>query len=160
MEISVVVAMASNRAIGKDNTLLWHISEDLKYFKALTMGAPIVMGRKTYESIGRPLPGRRNVVLSRNSELEIAGCECYTSLDSALAALASEEKVFVIGGGQIYEQALDVATKLYVTEVSGEYDADTYFPAIGSQWQEHSRQDYAKGEKFDGSFSFVSYIKK
>lgn len=159
MILSVVVAMAQDRAIGKDNGLLWHISEDLKYFKALTMGAPIVMGRKTYESIGRPLPGRRNVVLSRDCDLKIEGCECYSSLEAALKELEQEKEVFVIGGGEIYNQALELADRLYVTEVGGSYSADTYFPEISDAWHEVSRKEHARGEKFENSFAFVSYHK-
>lgn len=157
MILSLIVAMASDRAIGLDNELLWHISEDFRYFKSTTMGSPIVMGRKTYESIGRPLPGRRNVVLSRDSSLKIEGCECYTSLEAACQALSSERELFVIGGGQIYNQAIDMADRLYITEVGGEYRADTYFPEITSKWEEISRESYPRGEKFDKPFAFVVY---
>lgn len=161
MELSVIVAIAKNHAIGKDNQLLWHISEDLKRFKTITMGAPILMGRKTYESIGRPLPGRRNIVISLNCDLKISGCECVTSIDEAITSCKNEKEVFVIGGGEIYKQTLSLADKLYLTVVDYEYDADTFFPQLDmSQWQEVSREDYPSGEKFPYPYSFINYKRR
>jgi dihydrofolate reductase len=137
--VTLIVAMAKNRAIGKDNTLPWHIPEDLKRFKALTMGHPIVMGRKTFDSIGRPLPGRRNIVISRNRSLAIPGVEVTGSLDEALAACSAEPEVFVIGGEQIYAQALGRADRIEMTEVGQAVDGDAFFPPIDeAAWVESS----------------------
>ncbi|MDE7123576.1 MAG: dihydrofolate reductase, partial [Alistipes sp.] len=111
--VSIIVAVAANGVIGDRNALLWHISEDLKHFKAVTTGHPVVMGRKTYESLGRPLPGRTNVVVTRQ-DLAIEGCTVVHSLDEALARFPSEEEVFVIGGAQIYAQALPLADRFYL----------------------------------------------
>ena len=161
MTISIIVALAKNRAIGKGNELLWHISEDLKGFKTTTMGKPIIMGRKTYESIGRPLPGRRNLVISRTENLKIEGVECYTSLDLAFASCTEEDEVFVIGGGQIYDQTINIADKLYLTVVHKEYEADTFFPMIDPMtWEEDSFEEYDNGAKFEYPFSFVNYSRR
>ena len=125
MRLAIIAAVARNRAIGKGGGLPWHISEDLKRFKRLTMGHTILMGRKTYESIGRPLGGRRNVVLSSQP---VPGVETYSSLEAALSALADQERVFVIGGGELYAQLLGRADEIYLTLVHTEVEADTYFP--------------------------------
>lgn len=126
--VTIIVAMAKNRVIGKDNKLPWHISEDLKRFKALTMGHPIIMGRKTFDSIGRPLPGRRNIVISRNPALKLPGAEVANSLEDALARCTTEAEVFVIGGQQIYAQALKQADRIEMTEVECEVEGDAHFP--------------------------------
>jgi dihydrofolate reductase len=125
VKLAIIVAVARNRGIGKEGKLPWHISDDLKRFKALTTGHAVLMGRKTFASIGRPLSNRRNVVLSRTP---VQGVETYPSLASALKALASEEWVFAIGGGDVYRQLLDRADRLYLTMVDSDVDADTYFP--------------------------------
>jgi len=152
MIISIIVAKATNNAIGKDNCLLWHISQDLKRFKALTLSHPIVMGRKTFESIGRPLPGRRNIVISRNFSHD--GVEVASSLQEALLMCKDDEEVFITGGGQIYKQAIDIADRLYITDVFCEPEADTYFPEIDlSKWEEQSREEH------DG-YAFVNYQRK
>ncbi len=161
MILSIIVAVAKNNAIGGDNQLLWHISEDLKRFKKITMGSPVVMGRKTYESIGRPLPGRRNIIISRSNDLQIDGCECFTSIDSALASCQSHDEVFIIGGGEIYRQTIELADKLYLTVVHNEYPADTYFPTIDPfMWEEESFEDFERGEKFEYPFSFINFKKR
>lgn len=152
MIISIIVAKARNNAIGKDNKLLWHIPEDLKRFKALTMSHPIIMGRKTFESIGRPLPGRHNIVISRDFKHD--GVEVAPSLDDAILMCRDEEEIFITGGGQVYRQAMELADKLYITDVDLEPDADTFFPEIdGSRWIELSREEH------DG-YTFVNYCKK
>lgn len=125
--ISIIVAVARNGVIGGGNTLLWHISEDLKRFKALTTGHPVVMGRKTFESLGRPLPNRTNVVVTRQ-HIEIPGCTVAGSLEEALALFPAQEEVFVTGGGQIYAQALPLADRIYLTTVMRDYEGDTRFP--------------------------------
>lgn len=130
MQISLIVAYDKNRVIGKNNQLPWHLPADLWHFKKLTMGNPIIMGRKTFESIGRPLPGRRNVIISRQGDLKIDGCEVFHSVEDALAGLQSESEVMVIGGANIYEQFLNYAHRLYITVVDAEVMGDTFFP----QW--------------------------
>jgi dihydrofolate reductase len=141
VKLAIIAALARNRAIGKDNNLPWHISEDLQRFKRLTMGHTVLMGRKTYASMGKPLPGRRNVVVSRSP---LKGVETYTSLDGALGALADQDRVFVIGGGEVYAQVLERVDELFLTMVDREVDADTFFPPfehlLGSMYQLVSRE--------------------
>lgn len=153
MKLAIIAAIARNRAIGKDNTLPWHISGDLQRFKRLTMGHAVLMGRKTHTSINKPLSGRRNVVVSRSP---LKGVETYTSLDAALGALAGQERVFVIGGGEVYAQVLERADELFLTIVDREVDADTFFPPfehlLGRVFQLVSR------ELHDG-YSFEEYTR-
>lgn len=145
MIVSMIVAMSENRVIGKDGGLPWHLPEDLKRFKKITMGHPIIMGRKTYESIGRALPGRRNIVISRNSNLQIDGVETTSSLGEALDLVKSEKEVFIIGGAQIYEASLSQADRIYLTEVHQQIHGDAYFPEINSsQFQEVSRESHGE----------------
>lgn len=126
--LSIIAAVARNDAIGRDNALLWRLPEDLKFFKRTTLGCPVIMGRKTWDSIGRPLPGRRNIVITRNTAWRAEGAEVFHDLDSALAATADAPKVFVIGGGELYAQALPLADELVLTEVDADFDGDTFFP--------------------------------
>ena len=126
--LSLIAAVARNGAIGKDNALLWRLPEDLKFFKRTTLGCPVIMGRKTWDSIGRPLPGRRNIVITRNPAWQAEGAEVFHDLDSALAATENAEKVFVIGGGELYSQALPKADELILTEVDAAFTGDTFFP--------------------------------
>ncbi len=150
--INIIVAVAENGVIGCHNRLIWHISEDLKRFKALTTGHPIIMGRKTYDSIGRPLPGRQNIVISRNPELKIEGCDVVGSLSEAIEIAQGEEK-FVIGGGEIYRQALPLCDRLYLTKVEQSPEGDTFFPEIdSSEWRECAR-DQREG------YSFIDYTR-
>ena len=127
--LSLIAVVERNGGIGKDDALLLHLSEDLKHFKRTTLGCPVIMGRKTWDSIGRPLPGRRNIVITRDAQWRAAGAERAESLAAALAAVRDEPKVFVIGGAQIYAQALPLADELVLTEVDAELDADTFFPS-------------------------------
>ena len=158
-KISIIVAMSNNNVIGINNTLPWHIPQDLKRFKSLTMGNPIVMGRKTFDSIGRPLPGRKNIVITRNEDSIIEGAEIVNSINSLLALIKDEEHVFVIGGEQIYKIFLDHATHLYVTEVDSDVAGDAHFPKLStSQWKEVSREKLVS--KDDLHFSFVDYIRQ
>lgn len=152
--LSLIVAVAENGVIGDKNTLLWHISEDLKHFKSLTTGHPVVMGRKTFESLGRPLPNRTNVVISRQ-ELEIPGCRVVHSLDEALALFPEDEEVFVIGGAQIYAEALPRARRFYLTRVFRAYEGDTRFP----EWNEHEwrlvkSEAFPCGREYPWPFTF------
>ncbi len=126
--LSLIAAVARNGAIGKDNTLLWRLPEDLKFFKRTTLGCPVIMGRKTWDSIGRPLPGRRNIVVTRNTAWRAEGAEVCHDLDSALVATANAPKVFVIGGGELYAQSLPLADELVLTEVDADFEGDTFFP--------------------------------
>ncbi len=155
--ISIIVAVAENGVIGDRNTLLWHISEDLRRFKRLTTGHPVVMGRKTCESLGRPLPNRRNVVITR-SETEIAGCEVVHSLDEALALFPADEEVFVIGGAQIYAEALPIADRLYLTRVGHAYEGDTRFPDWNpAEWRLVASERFEYGTEYPYPFTFETY---
>src|ERR1700712_3875319 len=135
-QIILIAGVARNGAIGRNNALLWRLPEDLIRFKALTMGHPVIMGRKTWDSLPerfRPLPARRNIVLSRRSDLQLAGAEVLGSLAEALAACSANERVFVIGGAQIYAEALALAERLELTEIDADFEADTFFPAWDRQ---------------------------
>lgn len=161
MEKCIVVAVASNMAIGRDNDLLWHISEDLKMFKRLTMGAPVIMGRKTFLSIGRPLPGRTNIVLSRSFQDAPEGITVVGSLEEAYAACGDVPRCFVIGGGQLYREAINDADVLYVTEVHAAFEADTFFPDISPDiWVASERAGAVTDEKSGYEYEFVTYRRK
>jgi dihydrofolate reductase len=155
MIIAAIVVTDQNNAIGKNNQLLCHLPADLKFFKTTTMGCPIIMGRKTYESIGRLLPGRRNIVITRRSDYKIEGAEIYHSIDAALKSCSEEKKVFVIGGSEIFKQSLAETTEIYRTLIASRFDADTWFPEIKTdefkmEWEEcHSADDK---NKFDYCF--------
>lgn len=158
--ISLIVAVAENGVIGDKNTLLWHISEDLKHFKSVTTGHPVVMGRKTYESLGRPLPGRRNVVVTRRP-IAIEGCEVVHSLAEALALFPSDEEVFVIGGAQIYAQTLPLADRFYLTRVEHVYEGDTRFPEWDpGQWRLVASERFPHGERYPYPFVFETYERR
>ncbi|MCM3718798.1 dihydrofolate reductase [Fictibacillus phosphorivorans] len=156
--ISFVVAMDENRGIGKDNDLPWYLPNDLKHFKKTTMGKPIVMGRKTYESIGKPLPGRENIVVTRDQNYEAEGVTIVHSVDDVLKIKA--EEMCVIGGSEIFKQFLPVADRLYITEIYHTFDADTYFPEINDkEWKEVSRTAGIVDEKNKYPHDFVEYEK-
>ncbi|MEK4425303.1 type 3 dihydrofolate reductase [Solibacillus sp. FSL K6-1523] len=138
--ISLIVAHDKNYVIGYENAMPWHLPGDLKYFKDMTMGKPIIMGRKTFESIGRPLPGRRNIVISRNAQYAAEGIEVVGSLDAALALVKDVEEIMIIGGAQIFEQSMEIADKLYITEIHHEFNGDTYFPKYEA-WHRTSCQE-------------------
>lgn len=153
--VKIIVAMSKNRVIGNNNELIWKLSSDLKRFKELTTGHPVVMGRKTYESIGRPLPNRRNIIITRNSEYEVDGCEVVSSLEEAL--LLTGSNCFIIGGGEIYKQSLEVADKIYLTLVHKDFEGDTQFPEIGSEWATIDTKDFTADEKNEYDYSFIEY---
>jgi dihydrofolate reductase len=141
--LSLIVAMARNRVIGVDNTLPWHLPEDLKHFKALTMGHHIIMGRKTYDSIGRPLPGRTTVIVTRDPGYTMAGCLVAHSLDEAVRLSEGDDEAFFVGGSSLYEQALPLADRLYITEIQADYLGDAHFPEFDRQeWRECSREGH------------------
>jgi dihydrofolate reductase len=158
--LAIVVAIGKNREIGADNQLLWHLKDDLKIFKQLTSGHPIIMGRKTYESIGRPLPNRRNIVISRQME-KTEGIEIVNSLDQAIKAIDESETAYIIGGGQIYQSSLEVADKLYITFVDGSFaHAEIFFPVVDfNQWKEISRVHFDAEERNEFAFDFVEFEK-
>lgn len=157
--ISIIVAVAENGVIGDKNALLWHITEDLKHFKAVTTGHPVVMGRRTYESLGRPLPNRTNVVITRQ-EIEIPGCTVVHSLEQAVA-LFPEEEVFVIGGAQIYAEALPLARRFYLTRVFRAYEGDTRFPDWDErQWRLVGSESFPCGKEYPYPFAFETYERR
>ena len=161
MILSIIVAASENHVIGCHNTLIWHISADLKRFKQLTTGHTVLMGRKTFESIGRALPNRRNIVISRNEELQAVGCEQARSIDEALEMVKDEDEVFVIGGGAIYREVWERADRLYYTLVHANVSGDTYIPDINiEKWEMTSKEDFSAGENDDFEYSFIYYQRK
>ena len=159
--LSIIVAVASNGVIGNANSLIWHISEDLKNFKRITSGHPVIMGRKTFESLGRPLPKRTNVVISRQTDLRIEGCTVVHSLEEATALFPAEEEAFIIGGAQIYKQALPLADRFYLTRVGHAYEGDTHFPAWDeAEWELIASDAYPRGAEFEYPFAFEEYRRK
>jgi dihydrofolate reductase len=161
MRISAIVAMSQNRAIGKNNQLPWHLPADLKHFKQVTMGRPILMGRKTYESIGRPLPGRYNIVITRDANFQAPGCLVTTSIDTALAAVAESDEIFIIGGALLYQQMMPRIHRLYLTVIQQEVEGDAFFPELDlNQWYEIERVDHSADEKNPHPYSFIVLDKK
>lgn len=157
-KISIIVAMSKNRVIGVKNSLPWHISEDLKRFKRLTTGYPIIMGRKTFESIGKPLPERRNIVISRNQNLKVQDVEVVKSIEDALKICSSENLIYIIGGEQIYNLAMPYANNIHLTEVNKEVEGDAFFPEFDKkEWKEIAREN--SKDFNDTSYSFVEYIR-
>ena len=157
--ISIIAALAkNNRAIGLNNQLLWHISEDLKRFKKLTIGHPIIMGQKTFESIGKALPGRTNIILTKNTAFTASGCIIAHSIDNAIkkASQTDKEEVFIIGGGQVYAQTIGMADKLYLTLVEGDFKGDVFFPDYSDFKTVLKRKKYENDEH---SFEFIDLKK-
>ncbi len=160
MKISMIAAMATDRAIGKDNQLLWRLPADLQFFKKITMDKPIIMGRKTFESIGRPLPGRKNIVLSTGSEAPHPDVILAKDIETALKEAGQVAEVMIIGGGKIYEAFLPQADQLFITYVDTEVEADTYFPEFDlTQWQAVAETEGKIDEKNQLAHRFVTYIK-
>ena len=158
--VSIIAAVAANGVIGDRNALLWHISEDLKHFKALTTGHPVVMGRKTWESLGRPLPNRKNVVITRQ-RIDIPGCRVAHPLAGAVELFSESEEVFVIGGAQIYAEALPLADRFYLTRVLHDYEGDTRFPEWdAAAWRLVSSERFERGEKYPWPFVFECYERR
>lgn len=156
--ICLIAAMAANRVIGRNNTLPWHLPADLKRFKALTSGHPVVMGRKTYESIGKPLPGRRNLVISRNAGYAAPGCEVVCCLDAALAACRGASDIFVIGGAELYRESLPRAHRLEFTEIHAEFEGDAVFPEFSAaHWREARRETHGTEAGSAFAYDFVRY---
>ena len=168
MLISLIVAHSSNRVIGIDGQLPWHIPDDLKYFKAITMGKPIIMGRKTFDSIGKPLPGRLNIIITKNTDLTIEECVVVNNLEAAITEAKNyfktqdtdQEEIFIIGGAQIFKQSMEFVNKIYITEVHADYAGDVFFDELSdNDWIEVSR-DLHDSENDKIPFSFVTYCKK
>jgi dihydrofolate reductase len=159
MKISIIVAAAHNGTIGRDNQLIWHLPDDLKLFKRLTMGRPIIMGRRTYESIGRPLPGRTSIVISRNQDFKAEGCVVVNSLSAALEAAqqTTTDEAFVIGGAAIYKLALPMAHKIYLTKVAADFEGDAFFEILNPEhWHETQKTTHSMDEKHAFAFDFVT----
>jgi dihydrofolate reductase len=158
--LTLIVARARNGVIGRDGTLPWRLPEDLAHFKRTTMGHPIVMGRRTWESIGRPLPGRRSIVVSRQPGFVAAGAEVVPSLDAAVSLCAGAEEVFVIGGAQLYRDALPRASRLIVTEIDADFEGDTHWPAPDpAHWQETAREHHRPAGERHFGIDFVTYLR-
>jgi len=164
MRISIIVALDEGLVIGNEGGMPWHLPADLKVFKAATMGKPIIMGRSTYESIGKALPGRTSIVITRNTDFEAEGCRVAHSIEEALdiAKAESAEEAMIIGGGALYQQTIDITDRLYLTRIAAHLVGDTHFPVINvEEWQEVSREEYAADGKnpFDLSFVVLDRIK-
>jgi len=158
--LSMIVAHANNRVIGKNNDMPWHLPADLAYFKKTTLGKPIIMGRKTYQSIGRALPGRKNIVISRDDNFQAEGVEVVNSVDAALALVVDSAEVMVIGGGAIYQHCLAVAQRLYITHINADIDGDTYFPEYDlTVWQKIASDIRPSDEKNPYQLDFSVYEK-
>ena len=157
MRVSAVVAASENNVIGKDGGLPWHVSSDLKLFREITMGKPVIMGRRTWENLPmKPLPGRRNIVITRNASYRADGAEIAGSVDEALAACRGEAEVSIIGGGQVYERAMDRADRIYLTRIHLSVEGDTFLPDLpGDEWQEVEWRKFDRGERDDAAFTLV-----
>ncbi|MCG9721296.1 type 3 dihydrofolate reductase [Shewanella sp. Isolate7] len=159
MKIAMIAAMANNRVIGKDNQMPWHLPEDLRHFKQMTLGKPVVMGRKTFESIGRPLPGRHNLVVSRQADLVIEGVTCVTSFEQAKELVQDCEELVVIGGGQLYAELLPQADCLYLTEINLDVEGDTHFPEWDDgSWQILDSESHTNDKGLE--YRFINLVKK
>lgn len=153
--------MDENRLIGDNNALPWHLPADMAHFKATTMHKPILMGRKTYESIGRPLPGRRNIIISRNQNYSVAGCDTALSIQDALDLVSDQPEVMMIGGSSLYEQSMPLANTLYITEIHHQFNGDAWFPPINSDdWLESAREEHLADASNKYAYAFVKYIRK
>jgi dihydrofolate reductase len=160
MRVSLVVAAAENGAIGKDNALLWRLPDDLKFFKSITLGKPVLMGRKTFESIGRPLPGRQNVVITRQRQWTAEGCTVVNSLHDGFTSAGPAEEAMVIGGADIYAQALPLASTIYLTRVHVDIPGDVSFHYAEADWHETHRQLHPADDRHAHAFSFVTLTRR
>ena len=159
--ITIIAAIAKENALGKDNQLIWHLPADLKRFKKVTLNHHIIMGRKTYESLGKPLPNRTTIIITRNPNFKAEGCIVVNSLKAAIEASKLDENPYILGGAEIYKQAIEVADILDLTFVHHKFDADAFFPEINfNNWEEIERQDCKSDKKNKYDFSFVKYSKK
>jgi len=155
MIVSAVVATSENHVIGKDNKLLWYLPNDLKHFKEITAGHTVIMGRKTYESVGKPLPRRRNIIITRQ-QITIEGCEVVNSIEAALALCEGEPEVFIVGGAEIYRQSLHLTDRIYLTIVHKNFEGDSFFPELNkNEWKEVSHEDHQPDENNSLPYSFI-----
>ncbi len=159
--ITIIAAVAKNNALGKDNKLIWHLPADLIRFKKVTSGHHIIMGRKTFESLGKPLPNRTTIIITRNKNYNAEGCVVVNSLNEALQIAKVDENPFILGGAEIYKQAIKIADILDLTIVHQDFEADVFFPVIDKNiWKETSRQDFKANGKNKYNYSFVTYTRK
>lgn len=160
--ISIIAAMSKNHVIGKNNKLPWYLPADLRHFKKITTAKPIIMGRKTFESIGKkPLPERKNIIITRDENYQAEGCTVTNSLNDAIKAAGNTTEIMIVGGSQIYKQALEVADRMYITIIDEKFEGDAFFPEWDEQaWQEISREDFSADEKNRYDFSFVTFEKR
>ncbi|MDF1759381.1 MAG: type 3 dihydrofolate reductase [Coxiellaceae bacterium] len=155
--LALIAAMAQQRVIGLNGDMPWHMPEDLKHFKNMTAGKTVIMGRKTFDSIGKPLPKRRNIVISRQADLTIDGCDVFNDLPQAIASCDIDEVIMVVGGSTLYEQALPIADRMYLTFIDAAVEGDTFFPAWDSdQWQMASREEYPADKQNPYDYQFVT----
>ena len=160
--ITIIAAIGNNNELGKDNDLIWHLPADLKRFKQVTTGHTMIMGRNTFESIGKPLPNRRSIIVTRNKEYQQDGCEVVHSLEAAIDLVNTNENAFIIGGAQIYKESLekDLVDQLDITQVHEDFTADVFFPQIDEKiWKEYSRENFEPDAKNKYNFSFLKYRK-
>lgn len=156
--ITIIAAIAENNALGKNNQLIWHLPADLKRFKQVTLNHHIIMGRKTFESLGKPLPNRTSIIITRNKNYTAQGCIVVHTLDEAIKAAASDNNPYILGGAEIYKQAIEIAHKLDLTFIHHTFDADAFFPIIDTSiWKEISRQYFKADERNKYDYSFVSF---
>lgn len=159
--ITLIAALGKNRELGKDNELIWHLPNDLKRFKKVTSSHAIIMGRKTFESLGKPLPNRTNIVITRNKNYKAQGAIVVNSIEEALHTVKDDNSTFIIGGAEIYKLAMPLADKLDLTFVDAELNADAFFPEIDRNiWKETSREDFSADEKHKYNYSFVTFLRK
>jgi len=159
--LSLIAAMDDNRLIGNKNRLPWHLPADLAFFKRTTMGKPIVMGRKTYDSIGKPLPGRRNIVITRDADFGAEGCEVANSIEAAMSLTRDDDEVMLIGGASLYQQTIGRARQLYITRIHHIFEGDTWFPEIDpGQWKEENREDFEADHNNHYAYSFIKYVRE
>lgn len=159
--ISLIVAMDENRLIGSNNQLPWRLPADLAFFKRTTMGKPIIMGRKTFESIGKPLPGRRNIVVTRDPAFSASGCDIAASIDAALSCCSDDEEVMLIGGASLYQQTIALATAMYITRIHHRFEGDTWFPEFEcNDWKIENQQDFDANQNNPFAYSFVKFVRE
>lgn len=159
--LSIIVAISENNVIGKDNDLIWHLPRDLKHFKETTIGHYVIQGRKTYESYGKPLPNRTNVIITRDKDYTAEGCIVVHSLEEAIKKAENDTEPFIIGGGKIYEQALPLVDRIYITKIHHSFDGDTYFPEINmDEWKLTDKRDFEPDEKNKYPFSILVLDRK
>jgi len=158
--ISIIVAIGENRVIGKNNQLIWHLPADLKRFKQLTMGHAMIMGRKTFDSIGKALPGRTTVIITRQKDYKKENCLVAESLEKAIALCKNDPEIFIIGGAQVFEKAIPITDKIYLTQIHQSFDGDVFFPGLEKEkWKIESREDHKADEKNPYDYSFINYGK-